>query len=87
MHNFIDTIFYPVTSWLSSMSSHLSELSVPLSHPIPIQKYLGIFSLLGGAWTSFIVNACLMAFIYMVCLLIVAQNGLFLKFKNNIKWW
>lgn len=87
MRNFIDTVFNPLLNWLNSIYNNLSELSVPLSHPLDISKYLGVFALLGGGWISFIVNVCLMAFIYIVCFIIVAQNGLYLKFKDSIKWW
>lgn len=87
MRNFIDTLFYPLLNWLNGIYTNLSSLSVPLSHPLDIKKYLGIFSILGPGWVSFIVNICLMAFIYMVCFMIVAQQGLFVKFKNTIKWW
>lgn len=87
MRNLIDTIFYPVLSWLTGIYTNLDNLSVPLSRPLDVKKYLGIFSLLGPAWTSFIINVLLMAFIYMVCFIIVAQQGLFVKFKNTIKWW
>jgi hypothetical protein len=87
MKSLIDTILNPVLSWLTGIYNSLTELQVPLSHPLDISKYLGAFALLGPGWISFIVNACLMAFIYVVCFIIVAQHGLYLKFKDTIKWW
>lgn len=87
MKNLIDTIVYPLLNWLNNIYNSLSELSVPLSRPVDIAQYLGVFAYLGSGWISFVVNVCLLAFIYVVALLLVAQHGLFIKFKNTVKWW
>lgn len=87
MRNFIDTVVSPLLNWLNTVYNSIKDLEVPLSRPLDITNYLGIFAYLGPGWISFIVNACLLAFIYIVAFIIVSQQGLFIKFKNTIKWW
>jgi hypothetical protein len=83
----IDTIFSPFLNWLNSIYNSIMSLEVPLSRPINIGEYLGIFGYLGPYWISFIVTAGLLGFIYIVCFIVVAQQGLIIKFKDTIKWW
>lgn len=83
----IDTIFNPVIAWLMSIRENISQLSVPASRPVPISNYLGPFALLGPYWITFIGTVCVLAFIYAVSFLVVASQGLFIKFKDTVKWW
>lgn len=87
MKGLIDTIFYPVLNWLNSILSSIMSLDVPLSHPLDIAKYLGPFAYLGPYWISFVVTVGTLAFVYVICFIVVSQHGLFMKFKNTIKWW
>jgi hypothetical protein len=87
LRSLIDTLFQPLLNWLNLIYTNLHELSVPLSRPLDLSKYLGVFGYLGPAWISFILNILVMAFIYVVCLVIIAQHGLILKFKETVKWW
>lgn len=83
----IDTIFGPVIGWLISIRSSINDLSVPMSRPINISNYLGPFALLGPYWITFISTACVFAFIYIVAFIVMSSQGLFIKFKDSIKWW
>lgn len=87
MKSLIDTVFNPLIAWLTSISSSISKLSVPLARPIDISQYLGPFAYLGPYWITFISTACVLAFVYIVCFLIVAQRGMIIHFKDMIKWW
>lgn len=87
MRALIDTIFAPVLTWLHSIQTYISRLSVPVSRPLDISDYIGPFALLGTGWISFISTVCALAFIYIVCFVIVAYQGMFIKFKDTIKWW
>lgn len=87
MIGLIDTIFHPVLNWLNEILFSIMTLEVPLSHPLDIAKYLGPFALLGNYWISFIVTVGTLAFIYVISYIVVSQHGLFMKFKNTIKWW
>ncbi|MFP2989059.1 hypothetical protein MF621_003958 (plasmid) [Bacillus velezensis] len=87
MKPFIDTIFAPVLAWLNHIHSMISSLSVPLSHPVPITNFLGPFGLLGSSWARFVGTICSLAFIYVVAYLIKNAAGLYLTFKQSIKWW
>lgn len=87
MRALIDTIFNPVLNWLLSIQGFISELHVPFSRPINIGDYLGPFALLGPYWLTFITTGCVMAFVYMVVFIIMASDGMFIKFKDTIKWW
>lgn len=87
MKSLIDTVFKPLLTWLKMIYTNIHELSVPLSRPIDIADYLGVFAYLGPFWISFIVNVCLLAFVYVVTFIIVAQQGLIIKFKDTVKWW
>ncbi len=87
MKGVIDTVFNPLLNWLNGIFNSIMNLSVPLSHPLNLSKYLGLFSYLGPTWTSFVTTACALGFIYLVAYLIVAQRGLLIKFKDMIKWW
>jgi hypothetical protein len=87
MRALIDTVFNPVLNWLNKISSYILHLSVPVARPLDISQYLGPFALLGPYWISFITTVCALAFIYMVCFIIVASQGTFIKWKDTIKWW
>lgn len=87
MKGVIDTVFFPILNWLNQIYSSIMNLIVPVSRPIDIAQYLGVFAYLGPYWITFITTACVLAFVYMVCFLVVAYNGLFIKFKDTIKWW
>lgn len=87
MKSIIDTIFNPVLNWLDKIISAIQDLSVPVSRAIDINVYLGPLALLGPYWVTFITTVCFLAFVYMVTFIIVAQQGLFIKFKDTIKWW
>lgn len=87
MRALIDTIFHPVLNWLTTIFETIQQLSVPLSRPVDIGMYLGPFVLLGSGWITFISTACALAFIYIVAFIVVAQRGLFIRFKDVIKWW
>lgn len=87
MRNIIDSIFGPVLTWLNDIYVSISNLFVPLSRPINFGRYFGYFSFLGPVWITFIQTVCTLAFIYFVVYLIKTQTGLFLKFKDFIKWW
>lgn len=83
----IDTIFAPLLGWLMDIRSNISELSVPLARPINIGSYMGPFALLGPYWITFITTSAFLAFVYVVAFIIMASNGLFIKFKDSVKWW
>ncbi|OMD76582.1 hypothetical protein [Paenibacillus odorifer] len=87
MRNLIDTIFGPVLGWLTSISSRLSSLSVPMARPLNLSNYFGYFEWLGSYWMTFITTCCTLAFIYLIIYLVRTQSGLFLKFKEFIQWW
>lgn len=87
MKPFIDTIFSPVLGWLLSIKNMLTSLSVPLSRPVPVQQFLGPFGLFGPYWSTFVGTICALAFIYVVVYLIKNASGLYLQFKQAIKWW
>lgn len=87
MRSIVDTIFAPVINWLNSIIGFLQNLSVPLARPLDLSKYFGYFSILGAHWMTLITTVCALSFIYMITYLIVANWGLFIKFKNGLKWW
>lgn len=87
MKNLIDTIFNPILDFIDNISSSLSELSIPLSRPIPIENYLAVFNYLGPYWTAFLISIITMAFIYLVIYIIISQKDLLIDFKNLLKWW
>lgn len=83
----IDTIFGPVINWLIRIKEMIRELSVPLARPINISDYLGPFAHLGPYWILFISTGAALGFIYLVAFMITASQGLFIKFKDTVKWW
>lgn len=83
----IDTIFNPVLAWLSSISMYIHSLSVPVARPLNISQYLGPFVYLGPYWITFITTGIFLAFVYIVCFLIVSYQGMFIRFKDSVKWW
>lgn len=87
MKNLIDTIFSPVLVFLTTIADALRSLSVPVARPLDFGKYFGYFSFLGPIWITFITTACTLAFIYFIVYLVTNNMGLFLKFKEFIKWW
>lgn len=87
MRPLIDTIFAPVLNWLQNMIITIDSLSVPYSRPLNISNYFGYFSMFGNGWLFFIKTTTTLAFIYGVSYLVVTQVGLFIKFKDMIKWW
>lgn len=87
MRAFIDTIFSPVLGWLQSVITTIDSLSIPFSRPLNISYYFGYFSMFGNGWVFFIKTVTTLAFLYGVSYLVVTQIGLFIKFKDMIKWW
>lgn len=87
MINFIDTLFAPVTGWLTDTKKFLGDLFVPTARVLNLDNYLGYFSWLGPAWKSFIVTACMFAFLYGITFLVMSNVGVFRKFKDMVKWW
>jgi hypothetical protein len=87
MRNLVDLIFSPVLSWLTSIYGHIRSLSIPVSRPLDLGRYLGHLSFMGPQWRLLITTVCTLAFIYLIIYLVRTQAGLFLKFKDFIKWW
>lgn len=87
MRALIDTIFNPVLTWLQSIIVAIDSLSIPFSRPLNISNYFGYFSLFGNGWVFFIKTVTTLAFMYGVTYIVVTQMGLFIKFKDMIKWW
>lgn len=87
MKSLIDTVFKPLLTWLNLVYTNISELKVPVSRPLDISLYLGPFAYLGPYWIAFIGTVCLLAFIYVVTFIIIAQQGIIIKFKDTVKWW
>jgi len=87
MKALIDTIFNPILNWLQTIIDYLNQASIPLSRPLDISQYFGVFQLLGSEWTLFITTTCSLAFIYMVIYIVVNSYGLYSKFKSAVKWW
>jgi hypothetical protein len=83
----IDTIFGPVLGWLTKIYTSISDLSIPLSRPLNVDKYFGYFGLLGSGWQDFIKTVCALAFVYGIAFIVVTQLEFFRKFKDVIKWW
>lgn len=87
MKGLIDSVFGPVIEFLTTILTFIEELSVPVSRPFDPSNYLAPLTLLGPYWFNFVTTVCMLAFIYVVVFLIVAYNGMYIKFKDNIKWW
>lgn len=87
MINMIDSIFSPLIGWLSTIYSYLTDISVPLSRPINLSNYFGVFKVLGPAWTTVITTTISLTVIYLVVMVIMQNLGFIIKFKNLIKWW
>jgi len=83
----IDTIFNPVLDWLIDIRLYLIKASVPVSRPINISNYLGIFAHLGPYWITFISTAFVLGFTYVVIYIVMSAQGLYAKFKDSVKWW
>lgn len=83
----IDTIFAPVLLWLESIQQSIKSLSVPVARPFDLGQYLGWFRLLGPWWVTFVTTACFLACVYMIAFVIVSYRGMYISFKDSIKWW
>jgi len=83
----IDTIFAPVIAWLVSIQNAIKQLSVPVSHPFNLGQYLGPFQYLGPYWITFITTACFLACVYMIAFIVVSYRGMYISFKDSVKWW
>lgn len=87
IRNLIDTIFDPIIGWLTIIIENINKLSVPVARPLNIDLYFGPFVHLGPYWLTLITTICFLAFVYVICYIIVAYQGFFIKFKDTIKWW
>lgn len=63
------------------------KLSVPVARPLNVDNYFGVFGLFGRGWQDFAETVCALGFIYGVCYIVVTNIGLFIKFKDVVKWW
>jgi len=87
MKGVIDSIFHPVYAWLQSIINLIKSLSVPVSRPFDPSNYLAPLKLLGPHWFAFVTTVCMLSFIYVVAFLIVSYRGMYINFKDSIKWW
>lgn len=87
LQGLIDTIFGPIKGWLSHIVSFIQELSVPVSRPFDPSNYLAPLKLLGPYWFTFVTTVCFLSFVYIVAFLIVSYQGMYIRFKDSVKWW
>jgi hypothetical protein len=87
MRALIDSVFKPVLNWLQNIYDSISDLIVPISRPLNVDNYFGVFGYFGSGWQDFAETVCVLAFIYVVCYVIVTQIELLRKFKDLVKWW
>lgn len=87
MKDLIDTIFNPVIGWLDGIIEMIIKLSVPVGKGINFSYYLSPFYALGPYWSTFILTTFTLGGIYLIAYIISSQGGLFIKFKEFIKWW
>jgi len=83
----INTIFNPVLMWLDNIRMMITNLAVPTSRGLNIGIYLSPFAFLGIGWITFISTGIALGLTYLIVFIIQAQQGLFIKFKDTIKWW
>jgi hypothetical protein len=83
----VDSIFGPLLTWLTDIYNRISQMSVPLAHPLNLSNYFGVFNVLGPDWTTVITSILALSFIYFLVWIIMNNLGLIVKFKNLIKWW
>lgn len=87
MKDIIDTIFDPLIQVLNQIITLFSDLSVPASRGLNISDFLPQIGLLPNGWIIFVETIIMLSVIYMITYVIMAYKGLFLKFKDAIKFW
>lgn len=83
----IDTLFYPILSWISSLRDTLLSARVPLSQSLPLDSLFSPVAMLSPSWQLVISNIFMMVFIYLIIYIVVNGVGLLETFRNAVKWW
>jgi len=83
----IDTIFGPITNWLSQIITFLNSATIPKSYTFQLSNLFAPLAMISPAWSLLITNIFIMAVTYTVIFIVINTAGLFEKFKNLIKWW
>lgn len=83
----IDTIFSPVMNWLSQIISYLHSATIPKSYSLELGSLFAPLNMISPSWTLLITNIFIMFVTYSIVYISVNGTGLYLQFKEAIKWW
>lgn len=83
----IDTIFTPVLNWLTQIINYLHSATIPTSYTLEIGSLFAPFAMISPAWALLITNIFIMIVTYSIIYISMNATGLYLQFKEAIKWW
>ncbi|MGC5328956.1 hypothetical protein [Brevibacillus sp. SYSU BS000544] len=87
MRNFIDSLFNPASQFLQGIRDSLLKYSVGRNKPIELDSFFSPFALLGTSWVVLIKAVMLSLFSITMLYVAIGARGVYLYFKESIKWW
>lgn len=87
LRDLIDSIFAPVYGFLNFVLLKIQSVSLVASRGLNLDYFLGPVALLGPEWVGLIKT--IIACITLLTVVFVSTKGfgLYLKFKEGVKWW
>lgn len=87
MKNFIDSLFAPATQFLVSIKTSLLQFAIEKNKPIDLDSFFSPFAMMGSSWVVLIKAVLISLFSITVLYLAIGARGIYLYFKEGIKWW
>lgn len=87
LHEFIDSIFQPIISFLDLGIEKLHDLNMVTAQGLDIGQYLSIFGDMPGIWQKVIIS--ILASVTLLGGLIIFRSimRLYYSVKEGVKWW
>lgn len=83
----IDSFFDPIIEILITARDRLDYISMVAARGLNLDYFLGPVSMLGPEWRALIASVVASAFLIVTILTARKVYGMYLAFKEGVKWW
>ena len=87
MKALIDTIFSPVTAWLTQILELIQSVTLPSGYTLSFSNIFNPIAIMSPAWAAVVSNLLFMLVTYSIIFVIMNAKDLFLQFKSAYKFW
>lgn len=83
----IDSIFNPIIQILITARDHLDNVAHVAARGLNLDYFLGPVSMLGWQWRTLVGSIIAAAFLILAVFIARRVYGIYLAFKEGVKWW